>query len=101
MQIQVYAIKADKSYLLKDAFMSMAKEQDINLNEIPEFTSLKQVLNTSRPFFHLELPNEDNDVESQEMSSSVGFRSERFLCEIRGSFPLNFGRYSNLFILTT
>jgi hypothetical protein len=76
----------DKSYLLKDAFMSMAKDQDIYLNEIPEFTNLKQVLNTNRPFFHLELPGDEDD------SKTDGFKSERFLCEIRGSFPLNYGR---------
>jgi hypothetical protein len=75
----------DKSYLLKDAFFSMAKDQDIHLNEIPEFTNLKQVLNTNRPFFHLELPSDEDD-------KSAEFKSERFLCEIRGSFPLNYGR---------
>ena len=88
---KVYAIRADKQYLLKDAFLSGAKDQDIYLNEIPEFTNLKQVLGSNRAFFHLELPLEEDDEKEEDNENRLKF--ERFLCEIRGSFPLNFGRY--------
>ena len=85
MQIQMMALREDKSYLLKDAFMSMAKEQDVYLNEIPDMTNLKQVLRSSQSFYYLELPNDDN--ENSMLTHS------RFLCEIRGNhFPINFGR---------
>jgi hypothetical protein len=85
MQIQMMALREDKSYLLKDAFMSMAKEQDVHLNEIPDMTNLKQVLRPSQSFYYLELPNDDN--ESSMLTHS------RYLCEIRGNhFPINFGR---------
>jgi hypothetical protein len=86
MQIQVYAIRADKSYLLRDAFMSMASEQDVHLNEIPQMTNLKQILEPNKPFYYLELPNEEADTKS------CGLGMQRFLCEIRGGFPINFGR---------
>ena len=85
LQIQVMAVGEDKSYLLKDAFMSLAKEQDVYLNEIPEFTNLKQVLRPTNLFYYLELPNDRND--------NAGLSHSRYLCEIRGNhFPLNFGR---------
>ena len=86
---QVFALKADKAYLLKDAFTSVGKEQGINLNEIPQFTNLKQVLRPSQSFFYLELPNEEEDVSK----SSDKLNNDRYLWEIRGhGFPLNFGR---------
>jgi len=85
MQIQVFALRADKSYLLKDAFMSSAKTQNVHLNEIPQFTNLKQVIEKKHPFYYLELPS---DEESEEK-----FICDRYLAEIRGGgFPLNFGR---------
>lgn len=87
MQIQVYAIRADKTYLLKDAFMSMSQDQDIYLNEIPQMTNLKQILEPNRPFFYLEIPNEElYDGSRGEVDTT------RYLCEIRGGFPINFGR---------
>lgn len=85
--IKVFAVKADKAYLLKDAFFSVGTEQNINLNEIPQFTNLKQVLRQNQSFFYLELPNEDLEESSSKLNNT------RFLWEIRGnSFPLNFGR---------
>lgn len=100
--IKVYAVRSDKSYLLKDAFMSAAKDQDVKLNEIPEFTNLKQVLRPNQAYFYLELPadedidpkrkrpaNSDNDDDDDRKSSGS---YERYLCEIRGHFPLNYGR---------
>ncbi|RNA42364.1 CWF19 1 [Brachionus plicatilis] len=87
MQIQVYAIRADKTYLLKDAFMSMAQNQDIYLDEIPQMTNLKQILEPNRPFFYLELPNEELHAGSRSEMDTT-----RYLCEIRGGFPINFGR---------
>lgn len=102
MQTQVFAIRSDKSYLLKDAFMSAARDQEIRLNEIPEFTNLKQVLRPNQSFFYLELPaDEDFDPkrkrqldEDDEESNKAANSYERFLCEIRGHFPLNFGRFN-------
>ncbi|CAF0760966.1 unnamed protein product [Brachionus calyciflorus] len=87
MQIQVYAIRADKSYLLKDAFLSMAGDQNVYLNEIPEMTNLKQILQPNQPYYYLELPKEETETKSKDVLSM-----ERFLCEIRGGFPINFGR---------
>jgi hypothetical protein len=65
--------------------MSIAKEQDVYLNEIPQFTNLKQVLNQNQPFYLLELPAED-----QEDNDNHVF--DKYLCEIRHNFPINFGR---------
>ena len=64
--------------------MSMAKEENVNLNEIPDFTNLKQVLDSNQPFYYLEIPSED---------AEKCFSHVRYLCEIRGNhFPMNFGR---------
>lgn len=77
-QIQVFAISNDKAFFLKDAFMGASQQQNIELNEIPEFTDLQQILEPNRPYFYLELPNNDG----------------RYLCEITSrEFPINFGRY--------
>jgi hypothetical protein len=68
--------------------VSVGKEQNINLNEIPQFTNLKQVLRQNQSFFYLELPNEDLEYSADKLNNT------RYLWEIRGnSFPLNFGRY--------
>ena len=87
----------DKSYLLKDAFMSAAQDQDVRLNEIPEFTNLKQVLRPNQAFFYLELPvDEDVDpkrkrpADDEDTHKAAAY--ERYFSEIRGHFPLNFGR---------
>ena len=70
--------------------MSMTKEQDIDLDEIPRFTNLKQVLRPNQSFFYLELPCE---VEQEEEETKDKFVCDRFLCEIRtANFPMNFGR---------
>ncbi len=85
---KVFAVKADKACLLKDAFVSVGQEQNINLNEIPQFTNLKQVLRQNQSFFYLELPNEDLEYTADKLNNT------RYLWDIRGnSFPLNFGRY--------
>lgn len=66
--------------------MSIAKEQGVNLNEIPQFTNLKQVLGQNQSFYYLELPSEEESNESQ-------LCLDRYLCEIKSyNFPLNFGR---------
>jgi len=95
MQIQVLALPIDKSYLLKDSFLSIAKEQDVYLNEIPQFTNLKQVLNQNQPFYLLELPAEDNDNNNDDGDHVF----DKYLCEIRHNFPINFGRYVFLEII--
>lgn len=76
-QLKVFAVPNDKVFLLKDAFTSLAEQQGIELNEIPAFSDLKQILSPNQPYFYLELPEKEG----------------RFLCEIRGSFPINYGRY--------
>lgn len=67
--------------------MSIAKEQEIHLNEIPQFTNLKQVFSENQPYFYLELPTEDAKPDEDATF-------DRYLSEIRGygSFPINFGR---------
>ena len=64
--------------------MSAAKEQSVRLNEIPQFTNLKQVMSKSQPFYYLELPSEEESKDS--------YTCDRYLCEIRSNFPMNFGR---------
>lgn len=85
MQIQVFAMRYDKSYLIKDAFLHAAKEQKVYLNEIPKFTVLKQVIERKQAFYYLELPSEEEDAEK--------YICDKYLVEIKGSnFPMNFGR---------
>lgn len=68
--------------------MSGAKAQKVHLNEIPQFTNLKQVIEKKHPFYYLELPGEDQSDEK--------YISDRYLAEIRNNgFPLNFGRWQN------
>jgi hypothetical protein len=63
--------------------MGASQAQNIELNEIPEFTDLQQILEPNRPFFYLELPNNDG----------------RYLSEITSrDFPINFGRFLNLIL---
>jgi hypothetical protein len=89
MQIQCFAVKMDKIYLLKDSFLSVAKEHQIQLNEIPKNTNLKQVLEKHHSFFYLELPNEEND----KSDSTFITNCDRYLSPIRTQqFPINFGR---------
>jgi hypothetical protein len=100
----------DKAFMLKDAFLSVAKDQDVRLNEIPAFTNLKQVLRSNQAYFYLELPADDDEEydsrkggpkrsqdEAKKEGKEISF--ERYLCEIRGPhFPLNFGRLLILFL---
>lgn len=80
--------------MLKDAFFSIAKKQDVHLNEIPQFTNLKQVLGQNQSFYYLELPNEDEKTDDENK-----FVFDRYLSEIRSyNFPLNFGRFDNSFL---
>jgi hypothetical protein len=77
MQIQVFALPETKIHLLRDAFLSQALQQNIDLNEIPKYSSLKQILSDKQAYFYLELPDDEG----------------KYLCEIKqGSFPLEFGR---------
>ena len=65
--------------------MSSAKTQNVHLNEIPQFTNLKQVIEKKHPFYYLELPSDEQSEEK--------FIYDRYLAEIRGGgFPINFGR---------
>jgi hypothetical protein len=84
MLFEVFALPEQKSFLVKDALQSAAIQQNIELDEIPKFTNLKQVLDKNQQYFYLELP----------------FDEERYLCEIRSrDFPINFGRFVKLIIL--
>ncbi len=57
--------------------MGASTQQNIELDEIPEFSDLKQILEPNKPYFYLELPNNEG----------------RYLCEIKSrEFPINFGR---------
>ncbi len=79
---KVFALPEQKSFLVKDALQSAAIQQNIELNEIPKFTNLKQIMEKNQQYFYLELP----------------FEEERYLCEIRSrDFPINFGRFYSFF----
>jgi len=49
--------------------------QSITLDELPAHAELRQVVRQGSPYFLLELPN-----------------NQRFVCNIRGRFPLQFAR---------
>jgi len=75
LQIQCVAIPSEKENLAKEVFLEMASMQSITLDELPDHAELRQVVRSGSPYFLLELP-----------------RKQRFVCNIRGRFPLQFGR---------
>ncbi|NWI13439.1 C19L1 protein, partial [Crypturellus soui] len=60
---------------IKEAFITQAQEQQIDLVEIPEHSDIKQVAQPGAPYFYVELDT-----------------GEKLFHRIRKSFPLQFGR---------
>lgn len=75
LQIQCVAVPSEKEDAVKEIFVEVAAMQFVNLDELPPHAELRQVVQQGKPYFFLELPNK-----------------ERFVCQIRGRFPLQFGR---------
>ncbi|XP_014665248.1 PREDICTED: CWF19-like protein 1 [Priapulus caudatus] len=75
LQIQAVPYPMSKHSSVKDAITNYADSKDIQLDELPKYTSLKQVVQPGAPYFYLELDTED-----------------KFLHRIRKAFPLQFGR---------
>ena len=75
LQIQCVAIPSAKENLAREIFLEMASMQSITLDELPDHAELRQVVRPGSPYFLLELP-----------------QKQRFVCNIRGRFPLQFGR---------
>ena len=75
LQIQCVAVPSEKEDLAKEVFVEVAAMQSVNLDELPPHAELRQVVPPGKPYFFLELP-----------------KKERYVCHIKGRFPLQFGR---------
>ncbi|XP_058666639.1 CWF19-like protein 1 isoform X1 [Ammospiza nelsoni] len=77
LQLQVIPVPLDlcTSEDIKEAFITQAQEQQIELLEIPEHSDLAQVAQPGVPYFYVELDT-----------------GEKLFHRIRGRFPLQFGR---------
>lgn len=60
---------------IKDVFISVSRQQGVELQEVPPLTDLRQVLKAGQPYFWVELPT-----------------GERLLHRISTSFPIQLGR---------
>ncbi len=80
LYVNVQAVPVPKHLAdsIKDVFISISRQQGIDLQEVPPLTDLKQVLKAGIPYFWVELPT-----------------GERLLHRINGGggFPLQLGRY--------
>ncbi|NXJ25154.1 C19L1 protein, partial [Dicrurus megarhynchus] len=77
LQLQVVPVPLDlcTSEDIKEAFITQAQEQQIELLEIPEHSDIVQVAQPGTPYFYVELDT-----------------GEKLFHRIRGRFPLQFGR---------
>ena len=75
LQIQCVPVPLEKEEGLVDVVLEMAAMQSVHLDEIPAHAELRQLVQAGSPYFYLELAN-----------------NRRFVCQIRGRFPLQFGR---------
>uniref|UniRef100_U3KEF0 CWF19 like cell cycle control factor 1 n=1 Tax=Ficedula albicollis TaxID=59894 RepID=U3KEF0_FICAL len=77
LQLQVIPVPLDlcTSEDIKEAFITQAQEQQIELLEIPEHSDIAQVAQPGTPYFYVELDT-----------------GEKLFHRIRGRFPLQFGR---------
>ncbi|XP_051655644.1 CWF19-like protein 1 [Manacus candei] len=77
LQLQVIPVPLDlcTSEDIKEAFITQAQEQQIELLEIPEHSDISQVAQPGMPYFYVELDT-----------------GEKLFHRIRGRFPLQFGR---------
>ncbi|CAG2205549.1 CWF19-like protein 1 [Mytilus edulis] len=75
LQIQVVPVPIDCVQELKDAFMQCSEEENVELNEIPKHSDLKQIVPSGTPYFYAEIPS-----------------GEKLLHRIKKQFPIQFGR---------
>lgn len=75
LQIQVVPIPIDCVQELRDAFTQCSEEENIELNEIPKHSDLKQIVPSGTPYFYAEIPT-----------------GEKLLHRISRQFPIQFGR---------
>lgn len=75
LQIQVVPVPRDTVQDIKDTFTECAESAGIELQELPKFTDIREVIPPDTPYFYAELPT-----------------GERLLHRIREKFPLQFGR---------
>lgn len=75
LQIQAVPYPLVQQSGIKEAILNYADSEEVQLDELPKYTSLKQIIQPGCPYFYLELDTE-----------------EKFLHRIRKSFPLQFGR---------
>nr|XP_060613883.1 CWF19-like protein 1 [Anolis sagrei ordinatus] len=77
LQLQVIPVPKQRCSAedIKEAFLSQAEEQHIELMEIPEHSALKQIVQPGTPYFYVELDN-----------------GEKLFHRIGKTFPLQFGR---------
>ncbi|XP_042317504.1 CWF19-like protein 1 [Sceloporus undulatus] len=77
LQLQVVPVPQQSCLTedIKEAFIVQAEEQQIELLEIPEHSSLKQIVQPGTPYFYVELDN-----------------GEKLFHRIGKNFPLQFGR---------
>ncbi|RXN17764.1 CWF19 1 [Labeo rohita] len=77
LQLQVVPVPMEKCSTedIKEAFMTQAEEQQMELMEIPAHTDLKQIAPPGTPYFYVELDTGD-----------------KLFYRIKKNFPLQFGR---------
>ncbi|XP_042578002.1 CWF19-like protein 1 isoform X3 [Cyprinus carpio] len=77
LQLQVVPVSMEKCSTedIKEAFMTQAEEQQMELMEIPAHTDLKQIAPPGTPYFYVELDT-----------------GEKLFYRIKKNFPLQFGR---------
>ncbi|XP_054826515.1 CWF19-like protein 1 isoform X4 [Eublepharis macularius] len=77
LQLQVVPVPQDccTTEDIKEAFVVQAEEQQMELLEIPEHSSLKQIVQPGAPYFYVELDT-----------------GEKLFHRVRRHFPLQFGR---------
>lgn len=75
LQIQVVPVPDDLSEEVKETVLGCALSQDIQLQEIPKHSDLRQIVPAGAPYFYAEMPS-----------------GEKLLYRISKGFPLQFGR---------
>lgn len=75
MQVQAIPVPGETLGDIKEAFMEVANENGIELDEIPKLSDIAQVAPPGTPFFYAELPS-----------------GEKLYHRVKKNFPLQFGR---------
>lgn len=75
LQIQVVPVPSKLSSQVKEVFLEYAAYKSVDLQEIPKYTNLQQIVSPGMPYFYVELEN-----------------GEKLFNRIKKDFPLQFGR---------